>query len=135
MNKLKAFRPIYRRTDSFTVVRPIRISGTEVLEPGTVIKPKEFTRFQKLRWYRARWIGQTDCLWVEQALERYAEPEEVVGDNSIGESESSELDQDAEITDSGTGDAEDNESETDNVETDETDDAETKTVVPSWEQE
>lgn len=73
MNKdtkpVKAFRPIFRRNDTFVAVKRIRLSADAFIEPGTIIETNDYSRLQKLRWYRARWIGKADSAWAKQMLE------------------------------------------------------------------
>lgn len=63
-----AFRPLFRRYDDFTVVKPIRLSSNKVLEPGTHISKQDYRTHRLMNWFRRRCIGKKDCEWVKQQL-------------------------------------------------------------------
>ena len=66
---MSSFRPIFRRTDVFTVVKPIRLTSDVRLLPGEEVSlQKGHKSFQLLNWYRRRFVGQKNSEWVKDQL-------------------------------------------------------------------
>jgi len=61
------FRP--RVQESYVVVRPLRLTSTIVLQPGTEIRTSEVRRHQLKRWYERRHIGAKGDPWVDVMLD------------------------------------------------------------------
>lgn len=65
---MAAKQGIYKRSYDFTVVRRIRLTTTEGIEPGQAIDKSKFRQFQLKNWWRRRRIGQTGSAWVAAML-------------------------------------------------------------------
>ena len=72
-----AFQGLFRRHNTFVVVKPVRLSAKETLEVGTVIDMKRgnVKWFQLRLWFRRRRIGTQDSNWVNQILDGARRPE------------------------------------------------------------
>ncbi len=72
-----AFQGLFRRHNNFVVVKPVRLSGKETLEVGTVIDMKKgnVKWFQLRLWFKRRRIGTKDSEWVNQILDGTRRPE------------------------------------------------------------
>ena len=63
-----AFQGLFNRSHDFVAVRRIRLSATEVIEPGSPID-KSRHRVHSLRnWHRMRRIGRVGSAWAEAML-------------------------------------------------------------------
>jgi len=62
-------RPMFKRMDAFTVLKPIRLTSTKVLQIGDKIKSGEFRVHRLTRWYRSGMIAQHGCKWSIEYLE------------------------------------------------------------------
>lgn len=63
-----AIRPRFNRNDTFVVCKPIRLSSTTRLEPGTKISLKDFSLHRLRWWYKRRRIAKDGCAWAENTL-------------------------------------------------------------------
>jgi hypothetical protein len=72
-----AFQGLFRRHNTFVVVKQIRLNAKETLEVGTVIDMKvdNVKWFQLRLWFRRRKIGTQDSDWVNQILGGARRPE------------------------------------------------------------
>lgn len=72
-----AFQGLFRRHNTFVVVKPVHLNATETLEVGTVISmDKGNVKWFQLRlWFRRRRIGVQDSDWVNQILGGARRPE------------------------------------------------------------
>lgn len=62
-------RPIFRRNQTFVVVKPIRVTSEETIAKGTEVSVKEGNAVYRLkRWYKRGWIGPKDHAWTEYQL-------------------------------------------------------------------
>lgn len=59
---------LFRYYYDFVVVKPIRLTSTSVLEPGTLVDKTMFRRYQIKTWYRRRRIGVVDSDWANAML-------------------------------------------------------------------
>lgn len=93
-----AFQPLFRRKDKFIVVKRIRLTTKEFLEPGDEVSLKAFSSHRLLRWHSRRAIGKKGCPWVKELLEKLI-PEEVEleADEELEEPESDEELEDTEL--------------------------------------
>lgn len=72
-----AFQGMFRRHNTFVVVKPVRLNAKETLEVGTVINmDKGNVKWFQLRlWFRRRRIGTKGSDWVNQILDGARRPE------------------------------------------------------------
>lgn len=84
-------REFFRRGDTFVVVRYIRLTIRERLEPGTVIEPGQYRLYQLKNWWHRRQIGVQGSEWVTEQLKRHGigveEPKTVQDSTAIAELE------------------------------------------------
>jgi len=60
----RAPRPLFRRSDSFIAVRPIRVGGQEIAPGEPVVAPLHILRM----YHQRRRIGPVGHAWTEQSL-------------------------------------------------------------------
>lgn len=65
---MRANQGFFRRDKDYTVVKPIQLTSTERLKPGTTVKVGEFRLIQLQRWFALRRVGIKGSDWVKQML-------------------------------------------------------------------
>ena len=63
-----ARRPLFNRSNTFTVVLPIRLTGNEILEPGTDVSRQDFGLHRLMNWHRRGRIGEKGSDWCKERL-------------------------------------------------------------------
>lgn len=63
-----ATRPIFRRFDTFVVVRPLRLSSKVILKPGKKISYKDYPTYRLRNWYQRGRLAKAGCAWAEAIL-------------------------------------------------------------------
>ena len=75
----RMFQGIFRRHETYVVVKRTRIGPGEYLEPGTEVTRDDFREYILRYWHKGRRIGLKGTLWVDAMLDRagdtYARPE------------------------------------------------------------
>lgn len=66
-----AFRPMFKRTGSFVVCRPIRLVLDKFIEPGTIISAETHPIWRLKAWYNRRLIAEVGCEWANAMLRRH----------------------------------------------------------------
>lgn len=68
------FQGIFRRYETYVVVRPIKAGPNGYLAPGTEISRADFPIHRLQHWHRRRRIGAKGTLWVETMLKHEGKP-------------------------------------------------------------
>lgn len=71
---MRANQGFFRRDKDYTVVKPIQLTSTERLNPGTTVKIGQFRLIQLQRWFALRRIGVKGSDWAKQMLKNNDKP-------------------------------------------------------------
>ena len=91
------FQGIFRRHDTYVVVRPIKVGADKTLAPGSEISRKDFRVHRLQHWHRRRMIGAKGSPWVDEMLKlagtNNPRPEITMRPSRIAEKQAQETEQ------------------------------------------